>query len=107
MSEVDASPIRGRSSVKHDGRKHYPSGTRGAVTIEAETNEPQTRARGELFAKIVGDTLTEARALLEVRLREAGFTDLNVWIDTGQTDLGYWFDASVAVDVYELRNADA
>jgi hypothetical protein len=81
-------------------------GTRGAVTIEATTDEPQTRARGEQFARIVGDTLTEARALVEARLREAGFTDLNVWIDMGQTDLGYWFDASVAVDVYELRNRD-
>ncbi len=94
-------------TVKHDSRKHYPMGTRGAVTIEAETNEPQTRARGEQFAKIFGDTLTEARALLESRLREAGFTDLNVWIDTGTTSLGYWFDASIAVDVYELRNRDA
>jgi hypothetical protein len=88
---------------KHDGRKKYPAGTRGAVTIEAETNAPQTGARGKEFAAIVGDTLTEARALVEARLRAAGFTDLNVWIDIGQTDLGYWFDAAVAVDVYQLR----
>lgn len=91
---------------KRDNRKKYPAGTRGAVTIEAETNEPQTGARGWQFAQIVGDTVTEARALVETRLRAAGFTDLNVWIDMGQTDLGYWFDASVAVDVYQLRNPD-
>jgi hypothetical protein len=53
--------------VKRDGRKHYSMGTRRAVTIEAETDEPQTRARGEQFAMIVGDTLTEARALVEQR----------------------------------------
>ncbi len=92
--------------VKRDDRKHYPMGTRGSVTIEAETNEPQTRARGEQFARVVGDTMTEARALLESRLRDAGFTDLEVWIDTGKTSLDYWFNASIAVDVYELRNAE-
>jgi hypothetical protein len=91
--------------LKHDGRKAYPEGTRGSVTIEATTDEPQTKARGEQFAKIVGDTLIEARALVESRLREEGFNDLNVWIDTGETDLDYWWDASVAVDVYELRNS--
>lgn len=93
-------------AIKSDGRKSYPSGTRGAVTIEAETNEPQTKARGAQFAKIVGDTLTEARTLVETRLREAGYTDLNVWIDTGQTDLAYWWNAAVTADVYELRNTD-
>lgn len=92
------------SHVKQDNRKGYPMGTRGAVTIEAETNEPQTKARGEQFARIVGDTLTEARALVEARLREAGFTDLNVWVDLGQTDLRYWWDATIAADVFELRN---
>ncbi len=94
-------------TTKRDNRKRYPSGTRGGVCIEAETNEPQTQARGEQFAKIIGDTLTEARALVEARLCEAGFTDLQVWIDTGQTSIDYWFDAAIAVDVYELRNADA
>jgi hypothetical protein len=91
---------------KHDGRKKYPSGTRGCVTIEAETNEPQTKVRGEKFAEIVGDAMTEARALLENRLREAGFDGLNVWVDMGETDLDYWFDGSIAVDVYELRNTE-
>jgi hypothetical protein len=93
-------------AIRRDSRKTYPLGTRGAVTVEAETDEPQTKARGEQFAQIVGDTLVEARALVEARLREAGFADINVWIDTGQTDLAYWFDASVAVDVCQLREAD-
>lgn len=92
--------------IRCDNRKAYPMGTRGSVTIEAETNEPQTKARGEQFARIVGDTMTEARTLAESRLRDAGFADLHVWIDTGQTDLRYWFDASIAVDVYEARNAE-
>jgi hypothetical protein len=87
--------------VKRDGRKHYSMGTRRAVTIEAETDEPQTRARGEQFAMIVGDTLTEARALVEQRLHDAGFADARVYIDTGETDLAYWFDGAVAIDVSE------
>ncbi len=92
--------------VRRDGRKTYSTGTRGSVTIEAETNEPQTKARGREFAQIVGDTMTEARALVETRLRDAGFADLNVWIDMGETDLAYWFNASIAVDVYKLRNRE-
>jgi hypothetical protein len=87
--------------VKRDGRKYYSTGTRGAGTIEAETDEPQTRARGEQFSRIVGATLTEARALVEQRLHDAGFVGARVWVDTGETDLDYWFDAAVAVDVYE------
>lgn len=78
-----------------DGRKAYPAGTRGAVHIEARTGEPQTKARGEQFARIVGDTLVEARALVESRLRESGYASLVVYIDLEQTDLGYWFDAAV------------
>jgi hypothetical protein len=93
--------------IRRDGRKHYPSGTRGAVTIEAETDEPQTRARGERFGQIVGDAMTEARTLVESRLREDGFEDVHVWIDMGQTDLAYWFDAETAVDVQQMRDAEA
>lgn len=93
--------------AREDRRKTYPHGTRGAVTVEAETNEPQTEARGWQFNQIIGDTMTEARALVEARLQEAGFADLNVWIDIGGgTNLNYGFDASIAVDVYELRNTE-
>lgn len=47
-------------TIKRDDRKRYPMGTRGSVTIEANTDEPQTRVRGEQFALIIGDTLAEA-----------------------------------------------
>jgi hypothetical protein len=89
--------------MKRDNRKGYPMGTRGAVRIEAETNEPQTLARGREFAKIVGDAMVEARQLVESRLRQAGFADLNVWIDLGETDITYWFGTDIAIDVYETR----
>lgn len=79
-------------------------GTRGQVAIEAETDEPQTKARGEEFAKIVGEVTTEARALVEARLRAAGFADVHVWIDMDVTDLEYCFDPKIAVGVYERRN---
>lgn len=94
-------------AIKRDYRKLYPMGTRGSVAIEAETDEPQTKARGKQFAKIVGDTLTEARALVEQRLEEAGFADVRVWVDTGQSSIDYWFDAAVAVDIQAMRNAAA
>jgi hypothetical protein len=89
--------------IKVDNRKCYPMGTRGSVSIEAVTEEPQTKARGKRFAQIVGDTLVEARALLEARLRDAGYDDVHVWVDLGQTSIDYWFDGAIAVDVYELR----
>lgn len=90
-----------------DNRKGYPAGTRGGVAIEAETDEPQTKARGREFAKIVGDAMVEARAMIEERLRAAGFADVHVWIDLGQTDISYWWDAGIAIDVYERRQEEA
>lgn len=102
-----ATPASSERSVREDRRKGYPAGTRGAVTIEAETDEPQTLRRGREFAETVGDTMVEARALVEQRLREAGFADIGVWVDMGGTDLGYWWDTQIAVDVYEMRQAQA
>lgn len=38
------------------------------------TDEPQTSARGREFQEIVRDMMLEARAALDGRLAEAGFT---------------------------------
>lgn len=81
------------TQAKHDYRKRYPTGTRGAAEIGAFTGEPQTHKRGREFAQIIGDTITEARALLEARLREAGFSDLRVKII--DADLDYGFDGEI------------
>lgn len=78
---------------KTDNRKRYPTGTRGSVEINAHTDEPQTASRGEEFSRIIGDTMVEARATLDERLRTAGF---QACVTISNADLEYWFDGDIA-----------
>lgn len=84
--------------MREDRRKHFSMGTRGSVEVDAETDEPQTKARGREFQRIVGETMVEARAMVEERLRAAGYGDLRVKIR--DADIDYGFDA----DIVEWRD---
>jgi hypothetical protein len=78
------------AEFKTDNRKHYPSGTCASVDVEAMTDEPQTKARGEEFQELVRDVMLEARAALAQRLVEAGFTATVKIVDA---NCSAWFPA--------------
>jgi hypothetical protein len=58
----------------------YPQGTRSDVSIDAQTDEPQTKARGREFQETFAAAAEEARQLIADTLRQAGYDKLTVTI---------------------------